>query len=80
MWGVDYTTDLVKNLNPLYNGIEYCPSKNIPKENEISFPKEIKEKGLVTIAQIHTCGYPVKKYTVDEHFESFKEEVNYALK
>ena len=68
MWGVKFTKTLAEDLNEIYGGYEVALSLPECPDYQETLPKELAAKGLSCVILVPTCGYPIRKYTVDEHF------------
>jgi sugar phosphate isomerase/epimerase len=63
-----------------FDGIEMCIGQFFPfKADPERFRALLKESGLLVVAQIHTCGYPVPASGVQAHIESFRNLVKESL-
>ena len=77
LWGVPYTPTLVSQLPDAFNGFEVAIA--FADFDRSKFLDELKERDLSLVTQLHTTGYPINKYSVDEHFESFKSLCDTAV-
>jgi len=86
LWGVNLD---FKNLQSVreklasfkkrgFNGVEIATGF-FPSEHKETMKQLLGEVGLKCITQIHTMGYPVQSFSVNEHFEDFKAKVEQAL-
>jgi hypothetical protein len=77
LWGVPYTPTTIKSLPSAFNGFEVAIA--FADFDVRSFVAECKDRDLSIVTQLHTTGYPINKYSVDEHFESFKQLCDTAV-
>jgi len=83
MWGIlDFQKHDIASWEPLfvklkgmgYAGIEYCVGPfNCFASDKEQAKRLLAKHGLVSVCQIHTCGYPIASFNVDAHVRSFLE-------
>lgn len=88
MWGILDGTDphpeqwegvFQKIVSEGFEAIEFCAGPfNCFQADKARYHELVKKYNLTAIAQVHTCGYPIKTHKVEDHVNSFRDLVREA--